>query len=641
MDEYAALLELCRTSPQGRYTFKRVQDAYKERQITREQYTELCTKLGKKPEFLSTDALDSMSSQSGEDPSIGIPFSKLTKEQKVYVAASIKLLVVEREAPGDGYSNKESDPKIIAKAHEILKDYLSSDEKVIWCAKTGHSSYNLIIKKDKKVSLLNMHHEKLGDIYSEAEMLSMRIISEGVSSILDGDYTESIDSISYDPNTQVTVRAILKLHNIAPGNLARNIQLIIFMMFSGKQKLVEKALILKTNQNSAITLREKEMLNHIRSNRELHALRVSAPCVYGIKNAKICMEYLAFPTFEQMYKSNSLDPSHMASLRERIEKATVIIERNTKTFLSFMSIEPESIKNQELKEKVRILSDQLAIMEEYIKVGRKKAESALRSAERDLEDLEKTSKREHEMMKTLDAELLEQSQKDYHSRKNDLEAQIRYFNSLIQRYDAQKSVLVAQIAIAKKFIHAANVQIRNNAPGESQNASDYFDAMAPLLPNIPSFGPEHVKALDFLKDQGHFDTPISDSRYANWLYDARNDILYKIDENTLAKGTSFTHMSKMYDYDNTLPFHERNARLYASFPAHSKEVLHLSLYLSNIDAAVSLHMMHNIIQSERRFARALEDLKLLAGLSSHWLVLQPEFVSLRKRLNEMKIDKAA
>lgn len=637
VDDFNALLDACRNNPDGRWLPDRIHEASRLGLITPTQFSELNTLIGQNPTAKSTTApseehdaliasLRKPSSSRGPDPSIGIPFSRLSLNDQTYVFACVSAAVAERESRqvlNVDRHNKDED-KAIEKIAPIIKPYLLEDETIIYCtrAKVKPADYDVVIKRGRNVSLLEVEEDSISNAHSFSQQVFELFITKGIELFLEDDIADK-DVLFYDLHGNNSVRVLMQHSSLHGGFAARSVKLVKVSLFASKEKIAERALVIKTDKDGTIAFREKAMLDGIRQNSALRRMRITSPYVYGVKGARICMEFIEFPSVFDILKDAGVPDSLKSSLKSRVEAATVVIEKSTKSFLSRLFFDPEVERRRTLKRLVERLSETLPGVEDYLQNGRAKLEQNLLSVQQQL-DRTIAAYGDSPIFKV--------------DREEDQKT-IAIIKAMIERFDAIKGPLQKQVEAARRFILQAREGMKKRT-FSPQLATSFFDAVKPVE-TVARLGEEHRKAIQFLVDKGLFDTPISDSRFSNWLYDVKTDTLYKIDENIVEKGSIFTHFSKHYDYNDTLPIGERNQAIYQSYPEMEKELIHLSLYLSNLEAALSHFEIGNHDVAVRRLERAYHDLIVLVKLSTRWKPLIDELDAYKSRTISLNQDAQA
>jgi len=149
---------------------------------------------------------------------------------------------------------------------------------------------------------------------------------------------------------------------------------------------------------------------------------------------------------------------------------------------------------------------------------------------------------------------------------------------------------------------------------------DYFPELhnhnIPPAQSVAALGNAHETAVQYLQKAGHFNTWLSDSRLANWLYDSETDTLFKIDENALLKGSQWSFIARVADFNHLLTEQERDA-LY-----EPSEDAHLSLYVTNMEGAAQLKQAGKQELYQKRLISAGQ---YLNKLSDRWQPLKAEF----------------
>jgi hypothetical protein len=178
------------------------------------------------------------------------------------------------------------------------------------------------------------------------------------------------------------------------------------------------------------------------------------------------------------------------------------------------------------------------------------------------------------------------------------------------------------------YVESLPVQPRPPTP-----ANDYFESITVKGSGVFSIGNAHTSAVEYLKKRGMFDTWISDSREANWLYNPETDTLMAIDENIVTKGSRYSFISKYADFKNALTVEERDNILDRICPAEERDDAHLSLYVTTMEGAMVLEKRAaedpgNEKTKEAlvmRLERASGYVGRLAEKSGKWGLLKAEF----------------
>lgn len=182
----------------------------------------------------------------------------------------------------------------------------------------------------------------------------------------------------------------------------------------------------------------------------------------------------------------------------------------------------------------------------------------------------------------------------------------------------------------QSYLEASDEKIGSrDKPKKTLN--EYFDSQEHKS-SASKLGSGHQAAVDYLERRGMFDTWLSDSRLGNWLYDAKTDRLHKVDENIALRGSRFSCLARIADFDHTITGKERDEML-ASMKPESLEDAYLSLYITNIESAQGFQKRieegkGDVKTAEllrKRTESARDYLDKLSSLSNRWDYLRGEF----------------
>lgn len=325
-----------------------------------------------------------------------------------------------------------------------------------------------------------------------------------------------------------------------------------------------------------ISKREAAILRGIGNDPVLRQMGVRAPRVIGNSDTMITLEYLPFPSLDEIIA----DPRYadkVSELKQRIDRATTHIEAQTPTYL---------------------------------------ANETTNGADKPIKGI----LREIEQISTQERDELTHKLSDEDEFWIDFPEFKKVFRDL---YKAQQDYFSTALRTTKQL---QSVKISTDEPLPT---SDYFDtcAFTNLLRVMP--GPAHQKiVLDYVHSEKMF--TLSDSRFANWLYDSQTDTLYKIDENCVGLGGFISQIAKRDDFNETTPLDEREAKVKRFIEQQdskplTEEYARLGLYLANMEAACRVGTKNPDLTFDR-LTRANHDLKELIKIDSTYSHLQEEFM---------------
>ncbi len=166
----------------------------------------------------------------------------------------------------------------------------------------------------------------------------------------------------------------------------------------------------------------------------------------------------------------------------------------------------------------------------------------------------------------------------------------------------EKDMLIKRIAKATEIIEKDIIP----APTEEE--------VQKAMEMPAGLGKKHKEIVEYLNDKGMFDRSLSDSRFTNWLYDAENDTLYKIDENAPGAGSKYSCIGRFADFKAAIPEDERDKIIESMLEeGHTMKDAFLSIYAYLVNSALKMKSRYEISGDTKHYDGMISRLDRAAG----------------------------